>query len=116
MKLRTLARIELNNNNNNNKSNFPLDAIDALKDAEALAIEACDKDMSGCLTWDEVVECVDKYGQFLPNFDIPLPTEEDFNKMAGDDGCLTFDEWEEYADLIGDSAIETTEEEGQEEN
>ena len=39
-------------------------------------------------------DCVDKYGEYLPNFDIPLPTKEDFDKMAGDDGCLTMEEWE----------------------
>ena len=55
----------------------------------------CDKNKDGCLTWEEVEDCIDKYGDFLPNFDIPLPTKEGFYRMAGDDECLTMEEWEE---------------------
>ena len=77
-------------------------SFDAIKQAEALAIEYCDNDGNGCLTWDEVEECIANYGKFLPNFDIPLPTKEDFDKMAGDDGCLTMEEWE---DAISDQGV-----------
>ena len=72
-----------------------LGSLDGIKGAEALAIRYCDKNKDGCLTWDEVEDCIAKYGKFLPNFDIPLPTKKDFDKMAGDDGCLTYEEWEE---------------------
>ena len=73
----------------------------------AEGFEQCDKDNNGCLTWDEVKECIEKYGPILPDIGIPLPTEEDFDKMAGEDGCLTFEEWED--------AIEGSEEEESEE-
>ena len=60
-------------------------------------MEYCDTDKSGCLTWAEVEDCFKKYADFLTpiieNNNIPLPTEEDFYKMAGKDECLSFEEW-----------------------
>ena len=72
---------------------------------ESLALDYCDTDQSGCLTWAEVEGCVEKHGDYLPNIEIHLPTEEkNFNEMAGDDECLTFEEWED--------AVEGSEENG----
>ena len=58
-------------------------------------MEYCDFDKSGCLTWTEVEECFKKYADFLTPIikNIPLPTEEEFNKMAGEDACLSPEEW-----------------------
>ena len=58
-------------------------------------MEHCDSDKSGCLTWAEVEECFKKYADFLtPIVDnFPLPTEDDFYQMAGEDECLSFEEW-----------------------
>ena len=59
-----------------------------IKKAEQIAFEMCDTDQSGCLTWDEVEECTKDLGF--------LPSNRDFYEMAGEDGCLTFDEWMEW--------------------
>lgn len=72
--------------------------------AEGFAFEQCDMDNNGCLTWDEVKKCIEDYGPILPDIGIPLPTEEDFDKMAGEDGCLTFEEWEDA--IEGSESVE----------
>ena len=71
--------------------NFVLVDVGLIKEAEPferLAFEKCDTDQSGCLTWDEVEECTKNLG-------FPL-SKELFYEMAGEDGCLTFDEWMEW--------------------
>ena len=70
--------------------------------AVKFAIGICDKDKTGCLTWDEVEQCLEDYGQDLPNLGYSLPTYEEFENMAGEDGCLTFEEWIEWK-LINDN-------------
>ena len=72
--------------------------------AEGFAFEQCDMDNNGCLTWDEVKKCIEDYGPILPDIGIPLPTEKDFDKMAGEDGCLTFEEWEDA--IEGSESVE----------
>ena len=55
---------------------------------ERTVFEKCDTDQSGCLTWEEVVECLGEFGY-------PFPiSKEDFDDMDADkDGCVTFYEW-----------------------
>ena len=70
--------------------------MDPLAKAEELAIEYCDADKNGCLTWEEVENCVDKFQEYLVQFGIPPPTKEMFIAMAHDeDGvpCLSFEDW-----------------------
>ena len=71
------------------KSQVFLASKDEVKAAEYFAIKYCDTDQSGCLTLDEVKECVKQYVDYFPNLDNLLPTEGDFNKMPGEDKCLT---------------------------
>ena len=63
-----------------------------INEAKALAYEYCDTDGNGCLTWDEVQVCIADYG-----IDLPL-TKEDFEAMAGEDGCLEEWEWDDGID------------------
>ena len=77
---------------------FFLAASTGVMEAEAeegFTFDQCDKDNNGCLNWDEVEKCIEEYGPILPDIGIPLPEKEDFDDMAGEDGCLTFEEWEE---------------------
>merc|ERR1712029_530504 len=77
---------------------IPLASCDSMfAEAERLAIQYCDKkDPAGCLTWDEVQNCVAEFKDYLEKFNIPEPTEEMFKAMAHDeDGvkCLSFEDW-----------------------
>lgn len=67
-----------------------------MAEAERLAIQYCDTDNNGCLTWDEVQNCVASFKEYLEKFNIPEPTKEMFDAMAHDeDGepCLSFEDW-----------------------
>ena len=71
-----------------------------IEEAEASVFETCDKDRSGCLSWDEVVQCIERYGRDWPDFDFSLLTKANFFKAAGQDECLTFEEWMVWQDAI----------------
>ena len=64
---------------------------------EKLAIKYCDTEApTGCLTWNEVENCVAEFSSYLETFGIPAPTKEMFTAMAHDeDGvkCLSFEDW-----------------------
>ena len=62
---------------------------------EGCTFDKCDNNNNGCLSWDEVEKCIEECGPILPDIGIPLPEKEDFDDMAGEDGCLTFEEWED---------------------
>ena len=73
---------------------FVLAASTGVMEAEEVStFDQCDTDNNGCLNWDEVEKCIEEYGPILPDIGIPLPEEEDFEDMAGEDGCLTIEEW-----------------------
>ena len=63
-----------------------------IESAENFAFKQCDMDNNGCLTKDEVKKCIEEYGRILPDVGISLPTERNFDKTAGEDGCLTIEE------------------------
>ena len=63
-----------------------------IKAIERAIFKRCDKDKDGCLTWVEMKQCFAEYGGILSEMGISLPTKEDFDLMAGEDGCLTFKE------------------------
>ena len=71
-------------------------------------MNACDSDRHIGLTWKEMETCVERYSDVL-EFVILLPTKEEFNKMAGEDKCLTFEEWEH---TINGTKTTTTADEG----
>ena len=77
-----------------------IDHIEAIKEVEGSAFEMCDKDRSGCLTWDEVELCIERYGPMFPDFDFSQLTRANFIKAAGEDECLTFEEWMVWQDKI----------------
>merc|ERR1712018_527135 len=73
------------------------DNTEALKDLEKKAFQVCDEDQDGGLTWDEVSQYEDAYGQFI-NLD-SLPDENDFKDFdADEDGVLFYEEWEKQVD------------------
>ena len=71
--------------------------LDPLEKAEELAIKYCDTEApTGCLTWNEVENCVAEFSSYLETFGIPAPTKEMFTAMAHvQDGvkCLSFEDW-----------------------
>ena len=68
-----------------------------LHDMEEMAIEVCDTDKNGCLTWEETKACEEKYSGIFEDEGIPVPTEEDFNAFdENDDDCLTIEDWEKH--------------------
>merc|ERR1711911_338065 len=75
---------------------IPLASCDVLEKAEELAIEYCDSDGNGYLTWDEVQHCVASVRDYLKASDIPEPTKEMFIAMAHEENgehCLSFEYW-----------------------
>merc|ERR1712179_59978 len=75
---------------------IPLASCDVLEKAEELAIEYCDSDGNGCLTWDEVQNCVASFRDYLKASNIPEPTKEMFIAMAHEENgepCLSFEDW-----------------------
>merc|ERR1712226_1518353 len=76
---------------------IPLASCDSMMaEAERLAIQYCDTDKNGCLTWDEVQNCVAKFKDYLKEFGIPEPTKEMFVAMAHEENgepCLSFEDW-----------------------
>eukprot|EP00092_Neocalanus_flemingeri_P070493 GFUD01086539.1.p1 GENE.GFUD01086539.1~~GFUD01086539.1.p1 ORF type:complete len:149 (-),score=29.20 GFUD01086539.1:99-545(-) len=62
---------------------------------EEAAFVLCETDGEVGLTWTEVENCEDKFG----DFGIPLPTIEDFNFFdLNGDGTLLLEEWQQKAD------------------
>ena len=86
----------------------PAASTGVMEAEEGFTFDQCDKDNNGCLNWDEVEKCIEEYGPILPDIGIPLPEKEDFDDMAGEDGCLTFEEWEDAFE----GSDESIEEEG----
>ena len=69
--------------------------------AEELASKYCDRDTNGCLTWEEVEDCVDNFHEYLEEFGIPPPTKEMFSAMAHVENgvpCLSFEDWKNSQD------------------
>merc|ERR1712035_300221 len=60
---------------------------------EKFAFEKCDYNKDSKLCWAEVDYCEKTWGHLLEANNITLPTEEDFNSEAGEDGLLTWEEW-----------------------
>merc|ERR1712098_369710 len=66
---------------------------------EQAAFQLCDNDKSGCLDWPEVEECEEKFSAVLASTGSPVPTEEDFKSSdLNGNGCLTYEEWEEWVE------------------
>eukprot|EP00092_Neocalanus_flemingeri_P018559 GFUD01020096.1.p1 GENE.GFUD01020096.1~~GFUD01020096.1.p1 ORF type:complete len:187 (-),score=36.37 GFUD01020096.1:150-710(-) len=62
---------------------------------EEAAFVECETDGEVGLTWTEVENCEDKFG----DFGIPLPTIDDFNFFdLNGDGTLLLEEWQQKAD------------------
>merc|ERR1719228_3294408 len=57
---------------------------------EDFAFKTCDNNTNDQLSWTEVEACEDEFGKYLEDFNIGVPTEEDFNSAAGKDGQLTW--------------------------
>merc|ERR1712098_903318 len=66
---------------------------------EEMGFQLCDDDRNGCLTWPEVEECEKKFSTILAATGSPVPTQADFNSSdLNGNGCLTFEEWEEWVE------------------
>merc|ERR1712126_205094 len=67
-----------------------------LMEDERKAFAMCDMDKMVGLTWREVENCEERFGDLLLEKGIPLPSKEDFdNADLNGDGTLLFEEWEE---------------------
>merc|ERR1719312_2112241 len=86
-----VCRIGSNDDSSTTQPNPLMDKV------EKLAIKYCDTEKpSGCLTWNEVQNCVDEFKEYLEEYGIPAPTKEMFIAMAHvEDGvkCLSFEDW-----------------------
>ena len=57
---------------------------------EAPSVQYCHTDIKGCITWDEMEKCVEEIREYLRKLDIPLPSKEEFDTVAGDDECVKY--------------------------
>ena len=78
---------------------FPGNSVPAeeIQFFEMMAFKVCDSDKMVGLTWLEVEQCEERFGDLLALEDIPVPSKEDFDSADGDnDGILYKEEWNEW--------------------
>merc|ERR1712179_639041 len=72
-----------------------------IMELEMDAFELCESDKEDGLTWEEVEDCEEEFGEELSSQGITVPTEEDFNAAdLNNDGTLLFAEWKEWVGMM----------------
>merc|ERR1712179_198396 len=70
------------------------DTTPDIMELEKTAFKLCESDHTEGLTWDEVEECEDTYGEELLAQGLAVPSYQDFKDAdTNGDGILMFEEW-----------------------